>query len=201
MSKTLIVIGLFAVGVFVFVFWNTEASITNYPVQEGAIVAFGDSLLEGVGASPGRSLPTLMSESIHEPIINLGVSGDTTADGLERIEEVLAYNPRLVIVSLGGNDLIRNVPRETIYANLKQMVDTIHESGSMVLLLGVRGPLKNIDDEYERIQKETGCAYVPNILDGLIGRSGFMYDAIHPNDAGYAKIAQKIAPVLRDLLE
>lgn len=188
------------IGFILFYFLSPEVEITNYPSQGDGIVAFGDSLLEGVGATKGNSLPEQISQIIGEPIINLGVSGDTTASALARIDDVIQQKPKLVIISLGGNDLIKRVPKEKIYNNLESIVLRIQEQGAIVLLLGVSGPFKNMNEEYELLSKEYGTAYVENILDGLLGKSSLMYDAIHPNDAGYAIIAEKVTPIVLELI-
>ena len=101
MTRSRIVLGVVAV-VLIGLFWFLgEEEITNYPPQDGPIVAFGDSLIEGVGATTGNDLVSLLSRRIGEPIINLGISGNTTEMGFERIGEVLEYTPRITLVLLG----------------------------------------------------------------------------------------------------
>lgn len=98
---TLVIVGL--------LFWlfKPESTITNYPSEGTEIVAFGDSLIEGVGSTGGSDLVSLLEVAIGMPIKNLGVSGDTTRDGLARIGKVTDINPRVVILLLGGNDAIK----------------------------------------------------------------------------------------------
>jgi lysophospholipase L1-like esterase len=105
-------------------------------------------------------------------------------------------------VLLGGNDFLRKVPRDTTYANLKMIISNIQEKGSAVLLLGVRGGLlsDNADEMYEDLARETKSAYVPDVLDGLFGDSRFMSDSIHPNNEGYKRMAERIYPILSNLL-
>lgn len=192
-----------AIGIVVFLIFGREREIKNYPPKQGPVVAFGDSLVEGVGSSKGNDFVSILSRKIDEPIINLGVSGNTTADGLKRIDEVLVTEPRLVMVLLGGNDFLRKVPRKETFDNLKTIVTRIQERGAIVVLLGVRGGLftDSADGLYEDLAKETGSAYVSNVLDGLFADSRYMSDAIHPNDTGYIKVADRVYPILEKLVK
>jgi lysophospholipase L1-like esterase len=171
--------------------------ITNEDSQGVAIVAFGDSLTEGYRMSPGEAYPEQLAKLVGRPIVNRGVSGDTTADGLARLDaDVLAESPRLVLLALGANDMLRKQPIDETFANLRQIVDRIHARGAMVVLIGVEGfPLVHGDygARYRSLARETGCVYVPDMLDGVFGDPALMYDQIHPNAAGYARIARRIA--------
>lgn len=204
--RTILVYGAIVIAVIA-VFWIGwsifhRQTVRNSDSKGTTIVAFGDSLIQGVGATTGNDFVTKLSEKIGQPIVNLGVSGNTTADALARIDTVLEQNPRIVIILLGGNDYLRRIPPDTTFANLALIVDAIHEKGSAVVLLGVRGGL--IRDTYHARFKEFAkvhqTAFVPNVLDGLIGDKTLMSDAIHPNDTGYARIVDKIYPVLKDLM-
>lgn len=188
------------VGIFIFL---PETTIKNYPSRGSTIVAFGDSLVEGYGASPGNDFVSVLSQDISEPIINLGVSGNTTELGLSRIDAVLAKDPKIVILLLGGNDYLRRIPRETTEANLRTIIERIQAKGAMVVLLGVRGGvlLDGFDAMYENLADMYGTAYVPDVLDGLFENNQLMSDGIHPNDAGYKIIAGRVAKELRPLLE
>jgi lysophospholipase L1-like esterase len=198
---TAIVIVVVVIG-YIF-FFATTSTVTNYPSDGTAIVAFGDSLVEGVGASSGSDFVSLLSKQFGEPIVNLGVSGDTTADALLRLDQVIVQDPKVVMVLLGGNDYLQQVPKAETFANLNQIITTIHESGAVVMLLGIRGGLlrDEYQGDYQDLAQSLGTAYVPNVLDGLFGNSALMSDAIHPNDDGYQVIADKVEPVLLDLVQ
>lgn len=195
--------GVLVLGGIFFYVMSTRISITNYPLKDGPIVAFGDSLVEGVGSTKGNDFVSLLAKKIGEPITNLGVSGDTTEQGLVRIKDVTDLNPRLVIVLLGGNDFLRKVPRQQTFDNLRGIVEKIQATGAAVILLGVRGGLftDSADGLYEDLAHETKSAYVSNVLDGLFADSRYMSDAIHPNDVGYSKVADRVYRVVKDLLE
>lgn len=177
-------------------------SIANYPSSGTDIIAFGDSLIQGVGASESKDFVSLLSQKIGLPIINLGHSGDTTYDGLERISELDKYKPKVVILLLGGNDYLKKIPISETEINLTYLIKNIQSRGAVVLLLGVRGGLINdrFDTMYKKLRDKYHTAYVPDVLQGLIADMRYMSDAVHPNNAGYAIIANKVYPVLVDLV-
>jgi len=196
-----VIVGVLSVGAMYLLFFATPSAVTNYPSDGATIVAFGDSLVEGVGATTGNDFVSLASQQIGEPIINLGRSGDTTRDGLSRLDEVLTQNPKIVIVLFGGNDYLRQIPPEETFQNLSTMIESIHETGAIVVLLGVRGGLltDSYRGEYQAVVNTHNTAFVPDVLDGLFGQSSRMADPIHPNDVGYAIIADRVAPVISEL--
>ena len=197
--------GIVLVGVALFFFYSGSAPITNYPSKGATVVAFGDSLVEGVGATEERGFVTLLSQKLTAEkgsgIINLGMAGDTTESALMRIETVLVADPKVVIVLVGGNDYLRRIPKETTRKNLATIIEKIQSRGAVVVLLGVRGGIlkDNFSDMYESLSEEYGTAYVSDVLEGLIGKKGFMSDEIHPSDAGYARIAERVYPVLLEV--
>lgn len=193
---TLIVGGLW-------LFLDSEEQIVNYPPKNDRIIAFGDSLVSGVGSSAGQDFISLLSKKLNTPILNLGVPGNTTADGLSRVKSVTAKDPGTVIILLGGNDYLRNIPEDQTFENLRSIINEFQANGSMVVLLGVRGGILSdkFADRFELLAEDTGSIYVPDVLKGLIGNMAYMSDAIHPNDAGYAKIADKVHVALAPYLK
>ena len=196
-----IIILLTAIGIYYFA--RNENTITNYPSSGTDIIAFGDSLVEGLGSTSGNDFVSLLSRKIGEPIVNLGNAGDTTADGLARISQLDEYNPKVVLLLLGGNDHLKKIPVADTFKNLATLIENIHERGAVVLLLGVRGGLFNdkFDTEFEILQENYNTAFVPDVLGGLFGNDKYMSDTIHPNDIGYGMIADRIYPVLIEVLK
>lgn len=186
-----------------FVFTHDNKNIVNYPSSGETIVAFGDSLVQGVGSTVDGGFVTMLSKKVNTPIVNLGVRGDTTIDGLARVDEVLDKNPKIVLLLLGGNDYLRKIPQEETFANLETIIETIQKEGSIVILLGVRGGVlkDSYKDDFESLANEFGTAYVPNVLDGLFAHPELMFDTIHPNDEGYEIIAEKVYPVVTNLIK
>ena len=172
------------------------------PTNGESIIVFGDSLVAGQGASRGQDFVSVLSKRLGIPIINAGRSGDTTSAALARLDRaVLARNPRIVIVLLGGNDFLRRISTGETFGNLGTIVANIRRHGSAVVLVGVDVGLF-IDAyraEYEALAQRTSAWLVPDILDGIMGHADLMADSIHPNDRGYAMVADRLEPLLRDL--
>ncbi len=168
--------------------------IKNYPPKNSTVVAFGDSLVHGEGATLGNDFVSLLGQKLGRPIVNLGVNGDTTADGVRRLPELLAYDPGTVILLLGGNDTIKRIPKDTTEENLETIIETLQKSSVVVVLLGVRGGILGDPkkDMYESLSDTYQIPYLPNVLDDLFGKQEFMSDGVHPNDAGYAIIADRV---------
>lgn len=202
--NVLIVVALVAAGLGAFwYFAPREPAVTNYPSSGTDIIAFGDSLVSGVGATMGNDFVSLLSKKTGTNIINLGVPGNTTSDGVVRLHELDPYTPKVVLLLLGGNDYLRRVPPEEAFRNLSLIIEDLHRRGAIVLLLGVRGGVLSdrYRSEYDALHEKYKTAYVPNVLEGLIGKAEYMTDQIHPNSDGYAIIAERIAPVLKELLK
>ncbi len=193
-----------ALGIaLVYYFFSSDGSIENVPLQsDGSIVFFGDSLVEGVGATAGHDLPALLSRGLNMPVLNYGVAGNTTRQGLARVNEVLEEHPRLVLILLGGNDFIQKVPRDETFANLEQIITRFQSAGAAVVLIGVRSGIigGGVDDRYETLAEKTRSRYVEDALQGVFGDSLLMSDAIHPNNRGYEKIALRLLPIVRELM-
>ena len=146
---------------------------------------------------------TIPSAPLSKPVINAGVSGDTTDMALARLDaDVLAKDPRIVIVGLGGNDFLRSVDIATTERNLRSIVRRIHGSGAMVVLLGFRFPSLSLDYEkmYTSIAIDEGCLLIPRMLRGIITDPNLKSDEVHPNARGYQIMAERVAGPLQKLI-
>jgi lysophospholipase L1-like esterase len=191
------------VGIAVWILLRAGDPVAAPPTSGQGIVAFGDSLVEGRGAPPGQDFVSVLAARLGTSITNAGRSGDTTRAALQRLpHDVLALNPRIVIVLLGGNDYLRRVPTEETFANLETIVTRIRQQGAAVILAGVAVGLMSdpYAAEYDALARRTSSGLVSDILDGIQGRPGLMADAIHPNGQGYARIADRLEPVVRELM-
>ena len=167
------------------------------------IICFGDSLTFGTGATRNKSYPAQLSAMIGQPVINAGIPGNTTADGLERLKiDVLKKSPRIVLITLGGNDLKNGVRKDVAFMNLKTIIEAIQAEGGLVILGGVKFIIldKGYGKMYKKLAKETDILLIPNILSGLIGKDKYMSDSIHPNAAGYEIMAQKFHKAIKPYL-
>lgn len=169
--------------------------ITNKNAGSSVIVAFGDSLTYGTGARNGEDWPSLLSAKAGCRVLNKGVPGDTTSDALARLKrDVLDQNATIVIVGLGGNDILQRSPETETFSNLRTIVDQIQASGAMVVVLGLNGfPFGgSLKAGYADLARDTGSVLVPNLMGGILTNAKYKSDQIHPNAAGYKLIADKI---------
>lgn len=201
----LVVLSVVGFGIYSIFFSSDPRAIKNYPSLGRRIIAFGDSLVEGVGADKGGDLVSILGSRLGRPIDNYGRGGDTTRTALERLPAVFEEvpNPKVAIILLGGNDFLRKVTKEETFDNLSRIISAFQARGTVVLLLGIRGGVfkDNFEVEFEKLHRMHETAYVPNVLRGLVTNRQYMFDSIHPNSAGYAKIADRVYPVLKKISE
>ncbi len=166
------------------------------------IVCFGDSLTYGTGAGNGMDYPSQLSKMIGRTVINAGVSGDTTASAMQRLErDVLFKAPDAVLITLGGNDLKNGVARDRAFENLRMIVNSIQNTGAKVIIGGIKFPIRDrgFGSAYQKLAGDTGAILIPNIFEGIMGNRKLMSDPIHPNDAGYKIIAERFYEALLQL--
>ncbi len=165
------------------------------------VLAFGDSLTYGTGAKPEESYPAVLAQLTGRNVVRAGVPGEQTAGGLQRLPGVLdEHRPRLVIVCLGGNDMLRKGAPQNIENNLREMLKTIKSRGMDAMLVGVPAPglITSAPEFYEKLAKEFGIPYEGKIVTSVLYRPELKSDPIHPNADGYRKMAEAIAKLLRD---
>jgi len=164
------------------------------------ILAFGDSLTHGTGASQETAYPAVLASLTGHTVINAGVPGDTTATGLQRLPAVLAeYKPRLVLLCLGGNDMLRQQPAATTENNLRLLVQTIRSSGAEVVLIGVPEPklFGGAPDFYTRVAKDMKLPLEQDAFNDVLKDARLKSDPIHANAAGYHQIAERLDEFLK----
>jgi lysophospholipase L1-like esterase len=173
------------------------------PTAGTQIICFGDSLTAGTGAARGMDYPAQLSRLVGRPVVNAAAPGDTTAEGLARLEQdVLGRSPRLVLITLGGNDLKNGVSRDAAFGNLRQIVDCIHDAGALAVIGGIDIPFysRGFDKAYKKLAEETGAVLIENILDDIMGNRSLMSDPIPPNEAGYALMAERFHQAIEPYL-
>ncbi len=178
--------------------------IRNIGSKGQNIICFGDSLTFGYGASPGEDYPAELGKLVKLPVINAGGDGDTTFIALERLDnDVLAKNPRLVIVEFCGNDFLKKIPREETVRNLSKIIDRIQEKGAMVALVDISSGM--FFQEYRRVFKklaaEKGAIFIPVVLGKIITNPAMKSDFFHPNARGYRIIASRVYNVINRYIQ
>jgi acyl-CoA thioesterase-1 len=177
------------------------------------IAAFGDSLSAGFGVEPGKSYPDDLQRLIDAAgfryqVVNLGVSGDTTTDGVERLPSVLALHPAIVILEFGGNDGLRGLPVTAARKNLADIIEAIQKSGAQILLAGMTLPrnygpeyIHSFEQMYVELAKQYKLPRIPFFLEGVGGNPNLTQpDGIHPTAAGARIVAGTVMKYLRPLL-
>jgi len=177
------------------------------------LVCFGDSLSAGFGVDAGLSYPDFLQKEIDRAglryrVVNLGISGDTTSGGLERIQTAIKLKPAITILALGGNDGLRGLPLATTRSNLEQMTKLLLAAGSKVVIAGMTLPPNYGPDyirEFEQIYVQLATRYkltrIRFLLDGVaLDRSLMQSDGIHPNAQGNERVAANVMRTIRPLL-
>lgn len=171
------------------------------PLPANAVVlAFGDSLTHGNGAAPGEAYPEVLAGLLGRTVINAGVPGEVSAAGLARLPQLLEqYHPKLVILCHGGNDFLQRLDRAQTAANLAAMIELIRAAGADVVLVGVPefGLILNPPDFYAETAKRFAIPYEAEIVSDLLGDRDFKSDTIHPNAAGYRRMAEAIFKLIK----
>lgn len=165
------------------------------------ILAFGDSLTHGTGASADTAYPAVLAALTGRSVVNAGVPGDTTTSALQRLPAVLdAHQPRLVLLCLGGNDMLRKQPEAATENNLRLLVQTIRASGAEVVLIGVPEPklFGGAPGFYTRIAKDLRVPLEDAIFVEVLKDNRLKADPIHANAAGYRVVAERLADFLRE---
>lgn len=170
------------------------------------VLALGDSLTEGAGVAPGETWPNLLASRTGWAVINGGVSGDTTAGALRRLPALLEeHHPVLVLVALGGNDMLRRIPQEETITNLAQILVMIKAHGAKPVLLATPKPsvagavFQNLSaaDFYRQVADEHRVPLIEDAIADVLSDPQMKGDPLHPNTVGHAKLAQKIFDALK----
>jgi acyl-CoA thioesterase-1 len=191
--------------------------VTDAAAPDGrpVIVAFGDSLTAGFGADAGDSYPDYLEKDLnaagyHYQIVNQGISGNTTKDGVDRLQDVLSLKPALVIVAFGGNDGLRGLPIANTRDNLDQIISALQQSGAKVVLGGIIMPpnygadyVRQFNSEiYAPLAAKYHVPLLPFLLKDVYGVPGSMQaDGMHATDSGNAQVAKNLLPLVEPLLK
>lgn len=171
-------------------------SVKNAGTARGRdIICFGDSLTAGRGAAAGEDYPSALRRMAPRPVVNAGVSGQTSAEGLARLErDVLSKRPYMVIIEFGGNDFRCGEPFSATVANVEQMILAVQRAGAIAVVADTGGSvfLSRYSAEFARLARRRRAVFVPAIMGDIMDKPEYMSDAFHPNARGYRLIAEKI---------
>ncbi len=197
MSKLLIVLAI----VFLCGCNKPPASLAKLP-DNAVILAFGDSLTYGTGASSKHDYPNVLAGLTHREVINEGVPGEISADGLKRLPDLLdEYQPQLLILIHGGNDILKKIPEQITEKNICGMIAAAKSRNIDVLILGVPElglVLLESAPFYETLAEQNDVLSDLDTLPSVLGDNDLKSDMIHPNDLGYRQMATNIYNLLND---
>ena len=175
-------------------------------VAGDAILAVGDSLTAGFGAPKGADYPAQLAQILGHKVINGGVSGDTSAQALARLPDLLVQKPKLVVVSIGGNDFLQRQPESGTRENIRKMVADIRATGVPAVLVAIphftTGGLLGVVSEhplYAELADELDVPLLKGAWAEILGDKDLKSDAVHANAAGYRLFAERLAGFLRKL--
>jgi acyl-CoA thioesterase-1 len=192
---------------------KVDAPIVNGPDTRPLVVCFGDSLTAGYGADEGQSYPDFLQKDLdrdgfHYRVVNEGVSGDTTKDGVDRLSGVLARKPAVVVLEFGGNDGLRGLKVQTTRTNLETMIVALKKSGAKVVIAGMTLPpdygadyVKAFTANYPTLAQKYQLPVLPFLYQDIYGVPGMIQaDGIHATDMGNEAVAKNVLPLVEPLL-
>jgi len=206
---------------FLALLWHTTTSTSVFTVsrsipasEEGVIVAFGDSLTAGFGVAADETYPALLKKKLSKEghnyrVVNAGVSGETTAGGLRRVDWVLKrMAPDIIILELGANDGLRGLDLGEMRKNLAAMIERFQEEGIRVVLAGMKIPpnygkdySRKFEETYHRLAERYKLALIPFFLEGVAAKPFLnQADGLHPTGKGYGVVVDRIWPILEKVL-
>lgn len=178
------------------------------------IVCFGDSLTAGYGVQHDQSYPAnlqrdLDAQGYHYRVVNMGISGETTKDGLARVQRVIAQNPQIVVVEFGGNDGLRGVPVRDTQTNLDTIVSMLKKTVPHVAMAGLTLPpnygqvyVGQFNAMFPAVAKKNGVPLLPFIYKDVYGKPGYIQeDGVHPTAIGCVQVAKNIEGLIKPLLK
>ncbi len=192
---------------------NIPVGPAEVPDTRPILVCFGDSLTAGHGTDPGESYPEFLQKDLDARgfryhVVNEGISGNTTKDGLERIDRILALHPAIVVVEFGGNDGLRGLRIEDTRSSLDTILSRLKSSGTKIALAGITLPpdygpdyIRQFQDTYTVLAKKYSVPFLPFLLEGVYGVDGMMQeDRTHATARGNEVVARNILKLVTPLL-
>ena len=164
------------------------------------VLAFGDSLTFGTGASPSESYPAQLQSLIGRKVVNAGVPGEISADGLARLPDMLEeVQPKLLLLCHGGNDFLRKQSETAAAANVRAMIKLARDKGIAVVLIATPKPGFSMSppDFYAEIAREFAIPFNDDALKSILRDNELKSDLVHPNAKGYAQFAQALNKMLK----
>ncbi|MFA6913883.1 MAG: GDSL-type esterase/lipase family protein [Endomicrobiia bacterium] len=186
-KKLSVVLSLFLIFAFV------SCTKNEFPNLQKTIVCFGNSLTEGKGANPGGTYPDFLQKMTNIHVVNLGVSGNTSVQGLLRIDEVINQKAFLILVEFGANDFFKKVPMAETKQAIETIIDKLQATGATVVLVATEDTqLPDLYNTLKKISKDKKTKFIDGMLNDIWDNRALFSDNLHPNSDGYKIVAEKI---------
>lgn len=188
---------------FLFLVCVLVSCSNNKQIKFNNVVCFGDSLTEGYGSTDGKTYPYYLQQLVNVPVINKGIDGNTTKDGLDRLDDILQFKNSLVIVEFGANDFFWQVPMQETRNNIEQIVKSLKQNNCTVVLVSTEDKhlliTNNLYDILKTVAKENNILFIDGILNEIWDDRSLFSDEVHPNSDGYKLVADKIYKNIKHL--
>ena len=181
---------------------SKTAELNTEPKLENTLVCFGDSLTKGTGSENGETYPYFLQKLTNITVVNAGVHGDTSQQGLDRIDDIFQFKPFMVLVEFGANDFFKKIPIATTKQNIEKIIDKIQSTGAVAVILCTEdNQLPELHKALAEIAKDKRVHLISGILNEIwIDRTLFA-DQLHPNSQGYKLVAEKVYEGIKPLLK
>ncbi len=196
----LIIKSISSLVILLFLLACSDTPDLEYLSSNDTILAFGDSLTHGTGVSKAESYPAILEKLSGRKVINAGVPGEISEKGLKRLPGLLdAHKPSLLILCHGGNDILRKKDRQSMAANVRNMIQLAQARNIPVILLGVPqfGLFLSSAEVYEEIADSMDVVFMEDLIPDILGDNSLKSDMVHPNSAGYQVMAEGIHSMLQ----
>ena len=173
----------------------------NNLIKINFIVWFGDSLTYGFGSTNEQSYPHFLQQYTEIPVINKGINGNTSKNGLDRIDDILQFKNSIVIVEFGANDFLQQIPISETKKNIEQIVDKLKQNNDIVVLVSTEDTqIHQLHNMLKTLAKEKNILFIDGILNEIWNDRTLFSDEVHPNSKGYKIVAEKIYKNIKHLL-
>lgn len=173
----------------------------NNLIKINSVVCFGDSLTQGYGSNNEQTYPYFLQQFTDIPVINKGINGNTSKNGLNRIDDILQFKNSLVIVEFGANDFLQQIPISETKKNMEQIVDKLKQNNNIVVLVSVEDKqLNQLHNMLKILAEEKKVLFINGILNEIWDNRNLFSDDVHPNSNGYKLVADKIYKNIKHLL-
>ena len=188
-------------SLFLFLICMLMSCSRNSQIYINSIVCFGDSLTQGYGATDEQTYPYFLQQLTNLSVINKGINGNTSKDGLNRIDDILTTQNSIILVEFGANDFFQQVPISETRENIEEIIDKLKATDNIVVLVSIEDKqLKQLYTMLKSLAKEKKVLFIDGILNEFWNDRTLFSDEVHPNSKGYKLVADKIYKSIKHLL-